>query len=268
MIPINFKKIDNNFSNELFDICKRREFFLNLKRASIFFESETWKKLHSKEDAHSIAYEYVSDIFGKDKVAIYNDKGINYDHYNILSALSCLERAFLDKVDSEKLFGIFKFGRFYFQYIGSTVIYSGSYTNVFENIQGTYEVIKINNEPLQYEIQVTTYDNVVWVIGYLTFLQKDSEPNIGLYINFIWNIDLATSTTEIITTTITVNYTTDTPKISTATSYTTSLGIIFLITPTNSSSSGLTFNVSITIPSGIIITKGLVEQTGPFKIYY
>lgn len=273
-LPIDFQKINDNLSNDLLSICKQKNFISKLKIANDFFNSEMWKKLHSQEDGHSIAYDYISEILGKDKVAIYNDKGVNYDSSDIISKLSPGEREFLNKVDSEKLPGVFKFERFYFQYIGSTVISTDDY-KIKADVN--YKLEKILDSPLTIQMvyvikdiepEIDKYGNIKMgdyegKILTLTF----SEDQNSMYVNVLYEENLyfseMTTSTEIYTITPTDENNTQTFTNSDPKSYTSSLGVYFLFEP----KAGTTqYKLTVTIPAEFTVTKGQEEICGPFVI--
>lgn len=118
---VNLDNLRSQLLNSANDISRGLKFVQSLKLAQKFINSDTWKAIEPTSSGHDVIYQYFTQIFDGRKVMI-TDKGIvTHDNKNLYSDLTNEEKDFINKVDSCKEYGIFKYGRLYAMYIGTTV---------------------------------------------------------------------------------------------------------------------------------------------------
>ena len=148
-MPVNLSQINISstkklIQDKLIEVCQTNQNLDKLEEAFNFFNSSFWINFRDRDSdsAHAFANEYLTQLVGSDKFAIYDKGSFLYDASNIESILSHDRLASLEYIDSSKLNGMYSSGRYTMMYIGSSVIFNMVSTTGEQTIE--IEIIEEN----------------------------------------------------------------------------------------------------------------------------
>lgn len=117
---INIVEAQLENKSKLNNLCKYLKFLEDFSKLDSFFCSGVWRQIDDTPKGHDNAYKYVQGILGDNKCSFFDNR--IQTHGTIVNDLNLFEYIFLLIVDEYKLPGVYRFNRFFYRYIGTTLV--------------------------------------------------------------------------------------------------------------------------------------------------